>query len=77
MSGPRFFGLRFYRDGREVRLWQISGSGRIRLRNAVTGEAWWSAPPRGVQWEVFPTNEGHIFSNPMAAQEVVENLERR
>jgi hypothetical protein len=72
---PLRYGLRFFCGDQEVRLWQISGSGRLRLRNIATEKIWWAPHPlKRVQWEICRTNDGQTFSDRTTAQEVATRL---
>lgn len=72
VNAPRF-GLRFWRGNHEVRLWQLSGGGRVRLRDTTTGREWW-ARQTDVTWEVCPSEDGHTFDTAETAASVAENI---
>jgi hypothetical protein len=77
VTGPRY-GLRFWQGSEEIRLMQIAGSGRIRLRSVHTGKLWWCAPPNAVRWYIYAATEGHTFPDyDVASQTVARLLGRR
>jgi hypothetical protein len=66
------FGLRYMDAGVPVVLIQISGSSRLRLKRGE--RTWWGAPPKGVNWEVFESANGHLFSSIFEAEKTKENI---
>jgi hypothetical protein len=74
-DGPKTeFGLRFFREGREFRLIQIAGDGRVRLGD--DSRVWWAKRPRGVDWQPYKTSEGETFASREEAEKVARNLTR-
>lgn len=75
MTGDMRFGLRYFEGNREIRLLQISGSGRLRLADAT--RKWWAKRTPETKWEIYPTDEGHAYLDADTAQSVVLNLTRK
>jgi len=74
MSTPLRYGFRYWDGTQEIRLWQISGGGRIRLRNTGTGKSWWAKSSKGIRWEICQANAGHTFPDLETARELVALL---
>lgn len=69
----RIYGLHFFDNGKEIRLLQISGEGRLRLRDASRFRDYWGKPGC-VRWQVYETAEGHTFESEEAAGIAAANL---
>lgn len=68
------YGLRFWQGKEEIRLWQISGSGRLQLRNQATGKVWWAKSAVGIRWQPYLADGGQTFPDLVAAEETATNL---
>lgn len=69
------FGLRYFENGKEVRLVQVSGGGRVQVSSA--GRDWWMNP-RGHAWEVFEASvsDPQTYGSRDLAEQVADNLSR-
>ncbi len=65
------YGLRYFTQGQQTTLLQISGSGRVLLQTGET--AMWSKPP-DAQWEVYRASQGQTYPTHEEANIVAQNL---
>lgn len=73
-GAPVHYGFRYWENGQEIVLQQISGGGRIRLLIAGTGKSWWAKPPKDKDWEIYEATSGHRFPDMETAREVLAAL---
>ena len=71
------YGLRFFQKGRETRLMQIGGSGRLRLERPAAGKVrrWWASPPAAT-WEAYKATAGQTYTSLEVAESVAKRLSR-
>lgn len=72
------YGLRYFHQGHETRLLQISGSGRLLLESSAprggTKRSW--AAPLGATWETYEATAGQTYITREAAEAVARRLSR-
>jgi hypothetical protein len=70
------FGIRFFKNGHELRILQLSGGGRIMIEDSNSNRRHWSTVPRGATFESYEADYGQLYSNRDIANDVCRNIKK-
>ena len=76
---PATYGIRFFDCDGEVRLLQVAGDSRVKMRRVGQSiRDWWGTPPKHAEWSAYPAEptDGQAYPNQTEAEQVARRLTR-